>query len=117
MPRYEYECDACGHRFELRQGFGADKFTDCPLCSGHSRRKFHPVPIIYKGTGFYTTDYAHKNFSAVAKKEEQAEKAEKEPSKASKNGSDGSKSETSKSETGKSKETAGKDKAGAGKEA
>ncbi len=116
MPRYEYECDACGHRFELRQGFGADKFTDCPLCSGHSRRKFHAVPIIYKGTGFYTTDYAHKNFSAVAKKEEQdakAEaKAEKEPSKASKNGSDGDKSET-----GKSKEKAGKDKAGAGKEA
>ena len=117
MPRYEYECDACGHRFELRQGFGAERFTDCPLCNGYSRRKFHVVPIIYKGTGFYTTDYAHKNFSAVAKKEEQDSKTEKEPAKASKNGSDGSQSETSKSEEKAGKEKAGKDKAGAGKEA
>ena len=106
MPLYDYECGSCGHRFELRQRFGADRFTDCPICSGHSKRKFHPVPIIYKGTGFYTTDYAHKNFSAVAKKEEQDSKPEKEPAKASKNGSDDSKSESS----------ASKDKAGAGKE-
>ena len=107
MPRYDYECDACGHRFELRQGFGAERVAECPLCSGHSRRKFHAVPIIYKGTGFYTTDYAHKNFSAVAKKEEQDSKPEKERSKASKDGADGG---------SKSESSADKDKAGAAKE-
>lgn len=119
LPLYDYECDACGNRFELRQGFGADRFTDCPVCSGKSRRKFHPVPIIYKGTGFYTTDYAHKNFSAVAKKEEQDSNPKKESEKASKNGSDAGKSESkseAKSES-KSESSTSKDKAGASKEA
>ena len=125
LPLYDYECDACGNRFELRQGFGSDRFTDCPVCTGKSRRKFHPVPIIYKGSGFYTTDYAHKNFSAAAKKEEQDSDPKKEPAKASKNGSDAGKSESkseakseSKSEsTSKSESSTSKDKAGAGKEA
>ena len=127
LPLYDYECDACGNRFELRQGFGSDRFTDCPVCSGKSRRKFHPVPIIYKGSGFYTTDYAHKDFSAVAKKEEQDSDPKKEPAKASKNGSDAGKSESkseakseSKSEStseSKSGSSTSKDKAGAGKEA
>ena len=112
MPRYDYECDSCGHQFELRQGFDAERWTDCPRCAGTSRRKFHVVPIIYKGSGFYTTDYAHKNFSAVAKKEEQDSKPEKESSKASKNGSDGDKTESKAGESkGKASESKGKTEA------
>ena len=57
MPVYDYQCPACGHRFELRQGFDAASEQPCPRCEGPARRLFHAVGIIYKGSGFYTTDY------------------------------------------------------------
>ena len=63
MPTYEYECRSCHHRFELRQGFDADPVETCPLCKGSSQRRFHAPAIIYKGSGFYTTDYARTNYS------------------------------------------------------
>lgn len=63
MPTYEYECINCHHLFELRQGFDAEPVEPCPLCKAVSRRKFHSPAIIYKGSGFYTTDYARKNYS------------------------------------------------------
>jgi len=56
MPIYEYECIECGRRFEKRQGFGEDGRPSCPFCQGEARRVFHPVPIIFKGPGFYVTD-------------------------------------------------------------
>ena len=64
MPRYDYECLSCGHVFELRQSFSADPVGTCPQCEGRSRRKFHAVPVIYKGSGFYTTDYARSSLPA-----------------------------------------------------
>ncbi|MBF8266624.1 MAG: putative regulatory protein, FmdB family [Dehalococcoidia bacterium] len=81
MPTYEYECGSCHHRFELRQGFDAEPVESCPLCQGMSRRRFHAPVIIYKGSGFYTTDYARKNYSPPSG-EEDGEKPhkEKEPS-------------------------------------
>jgi putative FmdB family regulatory protein len=63
VPRYEYECRSCHHRFELKQGFDADPVETCPLCKGTSQRRFHAPAIIYKGTGFYTTDYARTSYS------------------------------------------------------
>ena len=63
MPRYDYECSECGLTFELKQSFDADPEGVCPRCSGSSRRKFHAVPIIYKGSGFYTTDYKGTGYS------------------------------------------------------
>ena len=63
MPRYDYECSECGLTFELKQSFDADPEGVCPSCSGSSRRKFHAVPIIYKGSGFYTTDYKGTGYS------------------------------------------------------
>ena len=63
MPIYDYECGECGHRFELRQGFGSDTVQVCPQCQSSAHRKFHSVPVIYKGSGFYTTDYARKGSS------------------------------------------------------
>ncbi len=67
MPIYDYQCAECGHRFELRQGFDAEPVEVCPRCQGQARRRFHSVAVIYKGSGFYTTDYAHKNVSVPAK--------------------------------------------------
>ena len=63
MPIYDYECGECSHRFELRQGFGSDTVQVCPKCQSSAHRKIHSVAVIYKGSGFYTTDYARKGSS------------------------------------------------------
>ncbi len=56
MPIYEYECDICLCRFERRQRFDEEPIAICPKCQGKARRVIHSVPIIFKGSGFYTTD-------------------------------------------------------------
>ena len=102
MPRYDYECLSCGHVFELRQSFDDAPEATCPQCAGKSRRKFHAVPIIYKGSGFYTTDYKQTSHSPAAKDGKEAESS-KETSKASKESSDSKEPSGGSSE---SKETA-----------
>ena len=57
MPRYDYKCVDCQDEFELTQSFAEAGSGMCPSCSGIGRRVFHAVPVIYKGSGFYTTDY------------------------------------------------------------
>ncbi len=57
MPRYDYKCADCQSEFELRQSFAEAGSGMCPSSSGIGRRVFHAVPVIYKGSGFYTTDY------------------------------------------------------------
>ena len=57
MPRYDYRCLECDNLFELRQSFSEAGKGNCPLCSGEGQRVYHAVPVIYKGSGFYTTDY------------------------------------------------------------
>jgi putative FmdB family regulatory protein len=56
MPIYEYECGKCSLRFELRRRFSEDGSGFCPQCGSEARRLFSPVPIIFKGSGFYVTD-------------------------------------------------------------
>ena len=61
MPLYEYECDACGHRFEVIQKFADAPVELCPVCSG-SVRKLQSAPAFqFKGSGWYITDYARKD--------------------------------------------------------
>jgi putative FmdB family regulatory protein len=57
MPIYEYECGKCAHRFDLRRRFGEDGGATCPLCNSQAQRIFSSVPIVFKGSGFYVTDY------------------------------------------------------------
>ena len=57
MPRYDYECDSCHHRFELKQSFHSEPVATCPICQGASHRKFHSVPIVFKGAGWYVNDH------------------------------------------------------------
>ena len=64
MPIYEYRCDRCGHTFELMQKFHDPPVEQCELCSGPVRKVLHPVAIHFKGSGFYTTDYARKSSSS-----------------------------------------------------
>jgi len=56
MPLYEYECEACGIRFERRQRFSEEPVRTCPECGGRVHRLVQPVGIIFKGPGFYVTD-------------------------------------------------------------
>ena len=56
MPLYEYECDICRYRFEMKQGFDAETIDICPQCQGRSRRVLHSTPLLFKGSGFYITD-------------------------------------------------------------
>ncbi len=81
MPRYDYECLSCSHVFELKQSFSAEPVADCPECSSRSRRKFHAVPVIYKGSGFYTTDYARSNLRANGTGSSPSEDSESEKEK------------------------------------
>jgi putative FmdB family regulatory protein len=56
MPIYEYCCDSCMHRFELKRSFNDNSAVSCPKCSSDVRQIFSPAPIIFKGSGFYVTD-------------------------------------------------------------
>ena len=56
MPTYTYKCDHCKHDFDLRQSYKDKPVAPCPVCGEDARRTFCPVPIVFKGPGFYTTD-------------------------------------------------------------
>ena len=56
MPTYEYECERCSLRFELKRRFNESSEVSCPRRQGKVRQVFSPVPIIFKGPGFYVTD-------------------------------------------------------------
>ena len=61
MPLYEYECDACGQRFEVIRKFSDPPLDACTLCQkGPVRRLLSSPAIQFKGTGWYITDYAQK---------------------------------------------------------
>jgi putative FmdB family regulatory protein len=59
MPIYEYRCRN-GHTFEVFQSMSDDPVTACEVCGAPVERVFHPVAVHFKGSGFYTTDYARK---------------------------------------------------------
>jgi putative FmdB family regulatory protein len=56
MPIYEYACTACGERTEARQSFDDPPLEVCPICGGKLRKLYSPVGIVFKGSGFYSTD-------------------------------------------------------------
>jgi putative FmdB family regulatory protein len=59
VPTYVYACKNCGHRFEQYQSFSEDSLTTCPECAQEALRKvFDSVGIVFKGSGFYSTDSA-----------------------------------------------------------
>ena len=56
MPIYEYECRDCHQRFDKLQSFNDEPIRVCPHCGGETRRVFQPVGVIFKGSGWYSTD-------------------------------------------------------------
>ena len=94
MPLYEYQCEACGSRFEKIQKFSDPPIEVCVKCGKGPVRKLISSPAIqFKGTGWYITDYAKKSSTDAGTSKSASEKTEK---------SDSTKSEsTTKSETPK----------------
>lgn len=56
MPTYEYRCADCGEHIEVVQSFSDDPLTTCGLCQGELKKVFHPVGVVFKGSGFYVND-------------------------------------------------------------
>lgn len=70
MPTYEYECEKCGHRFELFQSMKDAPRKRCPKCRGKLRRLLGTgAGMIFKGSGFYVTDYRSESYKSERKKE------------------------------------------------
>jgi putative FmdB family regulatory protein len=79
MPTYDYICDSCGHEFEVYESIMVPSRTECPECKlPKLRRKIGPgAAILFKGSGFYQTDYRSDSY----KKAEKADKSASEPAK------------------------------------
>jgi len=67
MPLYEYQCDACGHRFEVIRKFSDEPLEGCPKCGGHIQKLISAPAFAFKGSGWYVTDYAKKDPAAGGK--------------------------------------------------
>lgn len=85
MPTYGYRCSNCGHQFEIHQSFSDAPLQECPKCGGKLAKLFYPAGVIFKGSGFYTTDYkakpADSNGSTSEKKKPDSKSESKSDSK------------------------------------
>jgi putative FmdB family regulatory protein len=63
MPTYGYACKGCGNQFEVIQKITEPALTTCESCGGDLRRLLYPVGVVFKGSGFYVTDYRDKGRS------------------------------------------------------
>src|SRR5436190_13867037 len=81
MPTYDYVCDACGHKFEEFQSFSADKLTICPNCNEPKLRRLFGTgaAILFKGGGFYETDYRSEGYKKSEKADSSAGKPAETP--------------------------------------
>ncbi len=75
MPLYEYECSTCGTTFEQMRHFNDASVQQCPHGHAGVRRVFAPAGIIFKGSGFYTTDY-RRNGNAKSETRSEEKKSE-----------------------------------------
>lgn len=109
MPIYEYRC-ANGHGFEVFRSMSEDAVSECPECGAEVERVFNPVAVHFKGSGFYTTDYARSGAKDGADGKPSSSADGKKDS-----GSDGAaKSDSSGSGDGKKDSGGDKAKAGSG---
>jgi putative FmdB family regulatory protein len=71
MPTYEYKCSACGHQFEKFQSITADPLKKCPKCGKNKLQRLigTGAGLIFKGSGFYITDYRDSGYKEKAKAE------------------------------------------------
>jgi len=112
MPTYEYICEKCGHQFEKFQSISAPPLTTCPkdICprqpwgKGKTKRAISGgAGLLFKGSGFYITDYRSEKYKEAAKKDSSSAKTE------SKSSGGDSKPAAPKTDTGSGKKTSSKD--------
>lgn len=73
MPTYEYRCSGCGHEFEQFQPITEDPISECPQCKEKPQRLISGGGgLLFKGSGFYTTDYRSKAYKDQASKDKPA---------------------------------------------
>src|SRR5262245_934262 len=96
MPTYDYRCDACGHEFEEFQSITASPLKKCPQCGKAKLKRLigTGAGIIFKGSGFYETDYRSDSYKNAAKAD--SEKGSPKSDGAAK--SDGAKSDAPKAD-------------------
>ena len=77
MPTYEYRCDQCGHQFDELQSFKDEPLKVCPKCHQESLRRLFGTgaAILFKGSGFYETDYRSESYKKAARAEQESPKA------------------------------------------
>jgi putative FmdB family regulatory protein len=102
MPIYEYKCKACDLKFEVRRGFSESSGANCPECQCQAQRIFSPVPIVFKGPGFYVTDNAREGRNGYNSSKGDGEKPAEKPS-ASEPAKDKAGEKTSEAEAAKPK--------------
>ena len=100
MPTYDYECDACGHKFELFQSISAPVEKKCPECKKLKLRRLFGTgaAVVFKGSGFYQTDYRSDSYKKAAESDKPASETKSDTK------SD-SKSETKSGDTKKTADT------------
>ena len=78
MPTYDYECSACGHRFEKFQSITARSIRKCPACGRSKVRRLigAGAGVIFRGSGFYQTDYRSASYRKAAEKDKGAKGGE-----------------------------------------
>jgi putative FmdB family regulatory protein len=96
MPTYEYRCTKCEHQFEVFHGIKDRTVRKCPRCGSRARKvPAGGVGLIFKGSGFYITDYRSKDYKEKAKQEKSGESkpssGESKPSSGESRASGGSK--------------------------
>jgi putative FmdB family regulatory protein len=71
MPTYDYECDVCGHTFELFQSISEPVKKKCPECGKPKLRRLFGTgaAVVFKGSGFYQTDYRSESYKKAAEKD------------------------------------------------
>jgi putative FmdB family regulatory protein len=104
MPTYEYACEACGHQFEQFQSITAAPIRKCPSCGKRKVRRLISggSGFLFKGNGFYITDYRSEGYKQAAKKDSESASGKSE----SGDGKGGGKSDKGKKPTKKDKQAA-----------
>lgn len=111
MPTYEYICESCGYKFEQFQSITAKSIRKCPKCGRASARRLIGVGagVIFKGSGFYQTDYRSESYKKAAESEKSATckdtkkketKAESKDTKSTKKAEPGTKEKNTQSRRG-----------------
>ena len=112
MPTYDYQCDACDHKFELYQGINDEKKRKCPECGKLKLRRLigTGAAIVFKGSGFYQTDYRSESYNKAKAADKPSDGGGGSGSSESKSGGE-SKASGSSSSSGEAK-SSGKGKSG-----